>query len=250
MVGFALPKLRWLVIGAAGAGIWAMTQEPPSKFHAQQRPSKPVERKAELPDTPKKAELPDTPAKIAPPVPRPSQVITSSIARPDRPVPDRAARSDDSLYTTSRVNMRATANLSASVVATLGPGEAVKVIIRDGKWQLVSVRGRKGWIHGDYLRPAGLDAPRPSLSVPGKATNVSTKPDMPRAIRPQGYVAPRSESTNLFSKAKALFGGRTPIRAPQEGDCQCPYDLMINGTQCGDHSAYSRRSRRNVQCYL
>jgi hypothetical protein len=250
MVGFALPKLRWLLVGAVGAGVWAMTQEPPSKFHAQQRPSKTVERKAELPDKPKKTESPQSPRIDTLPAPRPSQVVTSSIARPDRPIADKAERSDNLLYTTSRVNMRATASTAAPIVATFGPGEGVKVIVRDGKWQLVAVRGRKGWIHADYLRPASADAPRPSLSVGKPVTNATLRADPPRSVAPQGYTAPRPENGGLLSAAKSLFGGRKPIRAPQEGDCQCPYDLMITGKQCGDHSAYSRRSRRNVQCYL
>lgn len=38
MSGFALPKLRWLVLGALAAGGWAMTQEPPSKLRLTDRP--------------------------------------------------------------------------------------------------------------------------------------------------------------------------------------------------------------------
>jgi hypothetical protein len=88
--------------------------------------------------------------------------------------------------------------------------------------------------------------------VPGKtATGPSGRIEPPASVKPQAYMPPRTESTGLFSKATALFGvGRRPLRAPQAGDCQCPYDLMINGSQCGERSAYSRRSRKNVQCYL
>jgi uncharacterized protein YgiM (DUF1202 family) len=131
------------------------------------------------------------------------------------------------LYTSERVNMRATASTSSSVVDTLKAGEAVKLIVGDGKWRLVSFQGKKGWIHGDYL---GAKA-RQSASTP----------------RPPERVV----QTSVLSPLKRLLsGGRKPSRAPQAGDCQCPYDLMIDGSQCGDRSAYSRRSRKNVQCYL
>ncbi len=44
MSGFALPKLRWLVLGALAAGGWAMTQEPPSKLRFIDRPERTAAR--------------------------------------------------------------------------------------------------------------------------------------------------------------------------------------------------------------
>jgi len=268
MAGFALPKLRWLVVGAVGAGIWAMTQEPPSSRRTEttHRPAATASRKAETQAAPKqqqgaavasgaprRAAVPETatPKAIVTPASRPSELVTSSVTRPEHPLPRRAP--ENALYTTTRVNMRGTANASAPVVATLNVGEAVRPILRDGKWQLVSARGRKGWILVDYLHPASPDAPRPSTGVGAGAkapVPATARAEPPAAIRPQGYTPPRPQTDALFSGVKALFGGRKPIRAPQEGDCQCPYDLMINGSQCGERSAYSRRSRRAVQCYL
>ncbi|WP_165899848.1 SH3 domain-containing protein [Borborobacter arsenicus] len=224
------------MFGAVGASIWAMTQEPPQRHRpdATPRPAASVQRKADVPRMPKKVETP---------VQRPSQLVTSSVARAERPVPEK--RPDNSLYTTTRVNVRSTANTAAAIVTTLDAGEAVKPILRDGKWQLVSVQGRKGWILGDYLRRSGPDAPRPSQSVPGPTTAKMSPRQPGPALRPQ------SESSSLLTNVKALFGGeKKPLRAPQEGDCQCPYDLMINGSPCGERSAYSRRSRRHVQCYM
>lgn len=53
MSGFALPKLRWLLLGALAAGGWAMTQEAPSKFKFDDRPARTSPRpKAEV--TPRK----------------------------------------------------------------------------------------------------------------------------------------------------------------------------------------------------
>ena len=50
--------------------------------------------------------------------------------------------------------------------------------------------------------------------------------------------------------AGALWGAMRPVRPPQGGDCQCPYDLMLSGKQCGDHSAYARKGSAGVQCYF
>lgn len=267
MVGFALPKLRWLVLGAVGAGVWAMTQEPPSprKAQAPSRPAVTTQHKAEPPASPKPqaavapsvqskqqvaATPPSAPKEIVAPASRPSQIVTSSVAKPEHPLPQRAP--DNVLYTTTRVNMRGTANPSAPLVATLAVGEAVKPIVRDGKWQLVAARGHKGWILAEYLHPASPEAPRPAASVPGKTgpAPVVARAEPPASVRTQAYTPPRTEPAGLFSSAKSLFGSKRPLRAPQAGDCQCPYDLMIDGSQCGERSAYSRRSRRNVQCYL
>jgi len=262
MAGFALPKLRWLLIGAVGAGMWAMTQEPPAQRKTQtHRPVATAPHKADQKrqsaaavapaQKPAASPAPSTPKAIVPPSMRPSELVTSSVTRPEHPLPRQAP--DKALYTTTRVNMRGTAGVSAPIVATLNVGEAVKPILRDGKWQLVSARGRKGWILADYLHPASPEAPRPSAGVgaAGKpVAQAAARTVPPASIRPQGYTPPRPQTDALFSGVKSLFGARKPIRAPQEGDCQCPYDLMIDGSQCGERSAYSKRSRRAVQCYL
>ena len=44
MSGFALPKLRWLVLGALAAGAWAMTQELPTKARLDDRPARTAHR--------------------------------------------------------------------------------------------------------------------------------------------------------------------------------------------------------------
>ncbi|MFU0503206.1 SH3 domain-containing protein [Pseudaminobacter sp. NGMCC 1.201702] len=197
-----------------------MTQDPPAQRRHQsvQRPAAAVQRSAATSKSSK------TPVKVTAPAPKPTHMTTSSIVRPQRVVP---GKTGDWFYTSERVNMRATASTSAPVVDTLKAGEAVKLIVRDGKWRLVSFQGKKGWIHGDYLGAKE----RQSGSTP----------------RPREDVV----KTSVLSPLKRLLsGGRKPSRAPQAGDCQCPYDLMIDGSQCGDRSAYSRRSRKNVQCYL
>lgn len=200
-----------------------MTQEPPSRRGADvaHRPAKSVERQAALPATPRKAVAPRA---------RPSQMATGSIPRPEKPVGKIPAKAT-SLFTTSRVHLRAKASTSAAIVSTLKPSQKVGVLARDGKWRLVSVAGQKGWIHGDYLgaqstapKAAVAEGPRPALPVQSR----------PAGSRPWG----------------SLLGGRHPARAPQGGNCQCPFDLMLNGKQCGEHSAYTRQGERGVECYL
>ncbi|PWK65940.1 SH3 domain-containing protein [Aminobacter sp. AP02] len=229
MSGFALPKLRWLVLGALAAGGWAMTQEMPSKARLEDRPSKTLSRpKAETtprseatvtrpkvnlaprPQTEvvrpkldvepsKAAATPKPKAEVAPQkiamatrpktdsTPRnPRDVVeTASIKRPPTPLPrpkpaakqTSAKPESDSattlnvLYTSTSVYLRQRPNVSAPVTSSLKQGESVRVFARDGKWTLVSASGRKGWVHGDMLRPADPAAPRPkqTLARPAKA---------------------------------------------------------------------------------
>ncbi|MBU6230468.1 MAG: thermonuclease family protein [Cyanobacteria bacterium REEB459] len=41
-----------------------------------------------------------------------------------------------------------------------------------------------------------------------------------------------------------------PIRDPQRGRCDCPYDLDNAGRACGDRSSYSRSGGTNRICYV
>ncbi|WP_378952017.1 SH3 domain-containing protein [Mesorhizobium sp. ANAO-SY3R2] len=73
MSGFALPKLRWLVLGALAAGAWAMTQEVPNKARLDDRPARTAHR-------PRPETAPRTEAAIARPkanvAPRPDVAVT------------------------------------------------------------------------------------------------------------------------------------------------------------------------------
>ena len=44
-------------------------------------------------------------------------------------------------------------------------GRAAAVLESSGEWRRVAVAGRKGWVHGDYLRLPDPDAPRPQATV-------------------------------------------------------------------------------------
>ena len=147
---------------------------------------------------------------------RPAPMTTSSIARPQRPV-------TGALSTISRVRMRAEATVSSTVVATLEAGQTVRVLARSGKWRRVSASGRTGWVHGDYL---------------GSRNDAPKRPKMPVA-----------KPTQVSRTATTTSGGLRPTRAPQGGDCQCPFDLMLDGSQCGEHSAYAMRGPDAARCY-
>jgi hypothetical protein len=248
MAGFVLPKLRWLVIGAVAAGGWAITQEPVSKREqrATERPA--VTRNVAKPKTqaqrsPKKPQHVAQPTSAADrpqasiPEPRPSKLTTSSIKRPDKPVETRA------FYTSERVRLREDATTASRFITWLEQGQKATVLESSGKWRRVVVAGRKGWVHGDYLRLPDPNAPRPPEPV-AKTFAAKAKESLP-ASRARDPVAPAS------SKPLAgLLQSKRPAREAQRGDCQCPYDLMINGKQCGDRSAYVMRGRANEQCYL
>ena len=248
MAGFTLPKLRWLVLGAAAAGLWAMTQDIPRQNEAAKQPRReatakaPTQRVARAPEAESRKRIVSTdrpekivtPARIEPPQPRPSEMTTSSIPRPSQPVGPTAAA--EKVYTTSRVRLRAKGDLSSAVVTTLSPGQALRQLSRKGKWHLVSVDGKKGWVHGDYLSAA---LPR------GERATVAEAPRPKQAVARQPDPVRVSDRVDMSSN----WAGMRPARAPQGGDCQCPYDLMLSGKQCGDHSAYARRTAK-VQCYF
>jgi uncharacterized protein YgiM (DUF1202 family) len=224
MAGFALPKLRWLLVGAAAAGIWASTQEPPKRDHwrkQRETESAQVERK----------QVPKPGAKTTR-APRPSEMVTASIPKPQKPSPK-----PETMRTTEKVRLRKEATTSSDVIAILKGGMVVTATSTDGKWRKVSVDSLVGWVHMDYLAatpnaqisvakpdPGVVEIPRPQESVAGK----SEPQIVPASVAPVQPVE------------KSLWGAMRPARAPQEGDCQCPYDLMLNGNQCGDRSAYAK----------
>ncbi len=73
--------------------------------------------------------------------------------------------------------------------------------------------------------PRGTDGPRPGTKVAAlpRAT------DTPAIRRPPAGLG----QTAAFTPA-----GSKPVRKPQEGDCACPYDLMMDGSACGARSTY------------
>ncbi len=227
MAGFALPKFRWLIVGAVAAGIWVTKHDPlesERRVVSQSSRSSP-QQNVKLP--PRRSPQTAAPQTVKLPTPRPSKIVTSSIRPAERPT-------FQAFFTASRVRLREKAAGDAAIVGTLEQGTAVTVLEHSDKWRRIAATGRKGWVHGDYLSRTNPAAPRPKQVV-AKATknNPAEKPAF------QSWVN-RSRMTPLSKR---------PARPPQHGDCQCPYDLMIDGKQCGDHSAYFMRAGK-AECYL
>ena len=204
-MALALPKLRWLVIGAIAAGVWVVREDmkgprpperiPPAKTErsaqTKPRPPKPLAGK---PAQPKQAEVKSARAKPIPPKPiapangkpaiettalvlprtvdrppaKPQKIVTGSIARPDKPT---------FVQTKAKVYMRAQAKADAPIIATLRPRTVMRQLARSGEWRLVLGDGRKGWVRADYLAESPIPPRRPKLPVAEvKQAGVSGKP--------------------------------------------------------------------------
>ncbi|MDQ6434311.1 SH3 domain-containing protein [Mesorhizobium sp. LHD-90] len=248
-----LPRLRWLVLGAVVAGAWAMMQEPPKREHWQRQRDEHASVEKKKPSPPA--------AVAAAPAPKPAEIVTASIPRPQKPV----ARTE-TLLTSEKVRLRKEASTSSAVVATLKGGQPVEATVAEGKWRKVSVDGLVGWVHGDYLKAGSPSVARPAdpmRPTPAVATvpQVAPAPELAFAPRPKEDVAPEPGAEPAVAEEptptampislpedKSMWGALRPARAPQEGDCQCPYDLMLNGKQCGERSAYAKG--KGPQCYF
>lgn len=115
--------------------------------------------------------------------------------------------------------------------------------------------------------PARVAVPekRPSRNTPSRSADLVTaaipKAPIPasreRAIaRGTAPVAmpfpgkpPVPGGKQVPQRAVAAAPAGAPLRKPQEGDCQCPYDLMIDGSACGERSAFARQGRPRSACY-
>lgn len=167
MAGLALPSLKWLIVGALAAGIWVVYEEG--------KGPRPQERVARLSNTEaakaasKRVEPPKAavskavtlPERAGRPQPRPSSITTGSIPRPKASVRKQ-------LETTARVRVRIKPKPYAEVVATLEEGHIIVQLAQSGPWRLVSVDGKAGWIHSDYLGPAPM---RPKADVVAKTAS-------------------------------------------------------------------------------
>ncbi len=199
-MGLALPKLRWLVLGAVAAGAWAVHQDmkgprppesvPPARKESANRDApRPPKAVAAKPAEPNRTVARETPARPIPPrtVPgktegrqakastkppqqtalalpdsvarppsRPQQIVTSSIARPEKPV---------FVQTRTKVRLHAQARADAAVIATLEPRTVMRELARSGDWRLVMGDGRKGWVKADRLAQPTFLPRRPKLPV-------------------------------------------------------------------------------------
>ena len=197
-MALALPKLRWLVIGAIAAGVWVVREDmkgprppervPPAKTErsaeAKPRPPKRVAAKpdakpsakavGERPVPPKPVTRNPTPQKEVVERTGPQKMVLllpKSVdrppAKPQKIVTGSVTRPDKPTFvqTKAKVFVRAQARPDAPIIATLGPRTVMRELARLGDWRLVMGDGRKGWVRADYLAKPTFLPRRPKLPV-------------------------------------------------------------------------------------
>lgn len=179
-MALALPKLRWLLIGAIAAGVWVVredmkTPRPPERVQPQAtrqatggKPAPDAPRPPETIATRSALSLPATVERppVKPQKIRPQKITTGSVGRPAASAePATRQRKPTYVQTTAKVRLRAQARTDADVIATLEPRTVMRELARSGKWRLLMGEGRKGWVHADYLDSATYLARRPKLPV-------------------------------------------------------------------------------------
>lgn len=204
-MALALPKLRWLVIGAIAAGVWVLREDssgprPPERVPTwiervvlpKPQPSKPAAASAKA-DKPvakpaaKTAEDRPVPPKPITGKPAPQKAIAEKTSKAvsektalflpktvDRPpskpqkiVTGSISRPDKPTFvqTTAKVHLRSQANPDSPIIATLEPRTMMRELARSGDWRLVMGDGRKGWVRTDYLASPKFLPRRPKLPL-------------------------------------------------------------------------------------
>ncbi len=64
---------------------------------------------------------------------------------------DPSSPAEERARTTTQVNLRERPEQGSRRIELLGPGQRVLVLGHRAEWAEVEVRGRRGWVHGDYL---------------------------------------------------------------------------------------------------
>ena len=176
-MALALPKFRWLVIGAIAAGVWVVREDmkgprppervPPAKTERsaqiKPRPPKPL---AGRPAQPKQTEVAKTvQSEPVPPKPVPQSRNRSVASRRSKrqrsscPGPSTVRRQSRRRSITGSITrptsrpssrprrrciMRAQAKADAPIIATLGPRTVMRELARSGEWRLVHGRRTEG----------------------------------------------------------------------------------------------------------
>jgi hypothetical protein len=197
-MALALPKLRWLVIGAIAAGVWIVREDmsgprPPERVptriersaEAKPRPPRPMAAKPvvaksatkptdERPIPPKSVagkSAPQTTAAEKAVPQKTALLLPKSVDRPptkpQKIVTGSISRPDKPTFvqTRAKVYVRAQARADAPIIATLGPRTVMRELARSGDWRLVTGDGRKGWVRADYLTKPAFLPRRPKLPV-------------------------------------------------------------------------------------
>ena len=224
MAGFALPKLRWLIVGAVAAGVWVIKHDPiDGERHVISQPSRSSAQRKQGP-------LPNI-CQRRPPRRRQAADASATQNRDQFDQIGRTTRLSGFLHDIARAppleGCRKCTHCGNSRTRhrSDGPG-AFRKVAPDYRRRTKGLGARR--LPGSN----GSPAPRPKQVV-AKATKNNHRAGFPSWIT-RSRMSPVS---------------RRPARPPQHGDCQCPYDLMIDGKQCGDRSAYVMRAGK-PGCYL
>lgn len=230
----------WLILLLALPLAWCKgsdretTQTAPSSPPAAVASVRPNSPPVSEPQAPAPARSPTIPPASAPtlaPAPAPA-AAPSLVQPPSQPAalsvsPDPPpAIPTETLYTTSRINVREQPSGSGRVLGSLDAGSAVDASDERGEWRRVTFRGREAWVSSRHLSDR-----LPTVSPPAQTSQTVTR------------LVQESEPDDDAG------GGFEPIRAPYVGRCDCPYDEMRNGRSCGGRSAYSRPGGRKPRCY-
>jgi hypothetical protein len=204
-MALALPKLRWLVLGAIAAGVWVVREDiavprPPERVPTwlerslqwksqspkpapatakadKAAPAKTPTRTAERLVPPKPVVGKHAPQKAAVQTARKAEpqktalVLPGAVERPpSRPqkiVTGSIERPNKPTFvqTTAKVRLRAQARSDAAIIATLEPRTVMRELARSGEWRLLMGNGRKGWVRTDYLAAPTFLPRRPRMPV-------------------------------------------------------------------------------------
>ena len=116
-----------------------------------------------------------------------------------------AATTSIKMTTTASLNVRATASTSAKIVTTLKKGTTVTVTASKGAWRKVTVSGKTGWAHGDYLKAVATKIVRTTT------TSVNMRESASTSAKIITTLAKGTKVTVTASKGawrKASVGGR------------------------------------------
>lgn len=213
-MALALPKLRWLIIGAVAAGVWVVREDmkgprPPENVRPKversaeakprplrqvttdRQPEKPaaVRTQAERPVPPAPVVAKPVAAKPAPPKPVATQTALALPSAVDRPPAKPENTKTGSIgraakpvfvQTKAKVRLRAQARADAAVIVTLEARTVMREVARSGQWRLVVGDGKKGWVRADYLADATYLSRRPKLPVAEVKENKSASGPRPK----------------------------------------------------------------------
>ncbi|PKK39874.1 N-acetylmuramoyl-L-alanine amidase [Clostridiaceae bacterium JG1575] len=135
------------------------------------------------------------------------------------------------LKTSTALNLRGGAGTSYEILGTVPAGTRVSATAESGSWYFVSVNGRTGWMHKDYL----LEALEPSTPDPNPLDGVFPG----ESLRPDGYHMVARRTADLYLGAGTSY--------PKTGSASKGTDFLIIDQQKDWLQVYTGGSYRWTQ---